>query len=137
MSGVATHISHETDAPRRVIMQRRTVRRVHVDYPVTLQTTLGLINARVVDISERGAKLRFDGIVEPSASARLRFDAAEVYCAIVWSRDDKCGVEFDRPLDAQTLAMVLENATEEFTPVACAQLIPFGQKRGGRLVLDQ
>ncbi len=136
MSGVATHSLDEKPPEKRVLVQRRTVRRIIVDYPAQLQTIRGPAEARIVDISERGAKLHFTGAVEPCTNARLRIDGAETYCNVIWSREGKCGLEFVERLKPQTLADVLEHAREEFTPIACTQMIPRGQKRQGRLVCE-
>gem|GEM_PF-3967620 len=116
MSGVAASNSPSKKPSRRVLIQRRVARRITCDFPAILCTLRGNLQSRIVDISERGAKLQIEGIVEPSANVRLQIEGQDTYCAIIWSRDDKCGLEFERPLNAQTLSSVLENATEEFAP---------------------
>lgn len=136
MTGVAAFTSPSNEPSRRVLVQRRMTRRIICEFPAILCTLRGNLTARIIDISERGAKLQIEGIVEPSANVRLQIEGQDTYCTIIWSRDNKCGVEFERPLNPQSLSKVLENAIEEFTPIACTDLIPMGQKRRGRLVLD-
>lgn len=136
MQGAATHPSQDDQTDRRVLLQRRTARRIVVDYPASLQTVLGVVQGTISDISARGAKLIFSGKIDAGMSGRLRIEAHEVYCTVAWRDRHKCGLHFEHPLDAQALSLVLEHATEEFVPIACTEVIPMGQKRRGRLVCE-
>ena len=128
--------NNEEPAERRVLIQRRTARRMLVDYPATLQTVCGNLEGQLANLSIRGAKLTLSEPIEIGTNARLRIEAHEVFCRVVWSEGNKCGLVFEHDLEAQALDHVLAHSTEQIVPIACAEIIPMGKKRGGKLVFD-
>lgn len=119
-----------------VTAQRRMVKRVTVDFPAALHTVLCKLEGKIADISPKGAKLKVGAPVEVAGSARLLIEDTEVFCDVIWSDGEACGVRFERELPEDLLATVMKDAVERFAPVACASWIPMGTKRGGKLVCE-
>ena len=113
------------------------VKRVVVDFPARLHTVLNKLEGKIADISPKGAKLKVGAPVELAGSARLVIEGREVFCDVMWSDGDACGLKFERELPEDLLATIMKDATERFAPVACASWIPMGTKRGGRLVCER
>lgn len=116
--------------------QRRMVKRVTVDFPAALHTVLCKLEGKIADISPKGAKLKVGAPIEVAGSARLLIEGQEVFCDVIWSDGEACGVKFERELSEDLLATIMKDAVERFAPVACASWIPMGTKRGGRLVCE-
>lgn len=117
-------------------VQRRMVKRVTVDYPAALHTIWCKLEGKIADISAKGAKLHVGVPVDVAGSARLLVEGREIFCDIIWSDGQCCGLKFERDLDESLLATILADAQALFAPVACADWIPMGTKRGGRLVCE-
>jgi len=117
-------------------LQRRMVKRVVVRYPASLHTVLHKVDGEIADISPKGAKLKVGGQVDAVGSARLIVENREIFCDIMWSDGENCGIKFERDLPEELLDTIMQDATEQLSPVACADWIPMGTKRGGRLVCE-
>lgn len=113
------------------------VKRVSVDFPARLHTVWSKLDGKIADISSKGAKLQVGAPVELGGSARLFVEGREIFCDVIWSDGEACGIKFERDLPEDLLEAILRDAVESFAPVACAQWIPMGRKRGGKLVCEQ
>ena len=118
------------------LAQRRMVKRVTVDFPAALHTVLNRLEGKIADISPKGAKLKVGAPVDVAGSARLLVEGNEVYCDVIWSDGDLCGLRFERTLSDDILATIMKDAIERLVPVACASWIPMGTKRCGKLVCE-
>lgn len=73
--------------------RRRTRIDVDVDVTVTLTTVLDTVEARIVDISEDGA--RIEGAAFPAgAKLQIEYEGQTVFGRCRWSEIDRMGVEF-------------------------------------------
>jgi hypothetical protein len=83
-------------------MQFRSRRRV-TSFDVILHTDDAKYRAQIVDITERGARLRLDDTVLDSELPLILAIRGKDYTArVVWQRIGEAGIEFDslRPLEA-------------------------------------
>lgn len=127
---------YTSDAGSAAPVQRRMVKRVTVDFPAAIHTIWCKLEGKIENISPKGAKLKLGAPIDTGGSARLMVESQEVFCDIIWSDGDACGLRFERDLDEGLLERIMQEAEESFAPVACASWIPMGTKRGGRLVCE-
>ncbi|MEL6877056.1 MAG: PilZ domain-containing protein [Pseudomonadota bacterium] len=112
--------------------QRRTSR-FTVQIPAIFRTTSGDRECRMANISDHGAKLETTSPPASGVSGMLVMGEQELYCRVVWSGDDACGIEFERALEEKTLVDIAGEQVAKTGPVANAGNIQMGRKRG-RLV---
>ncbi|MGB3712250.1 MAG: PilZ domain-containing protein [Erythrobacter sp.] len=115
---------------------RRRNARFTTEIPVTLQTVLGNRQGRISNISDRGAMIEVSSPPPENIAACLILGEEELFCTVVWSNEDACGVEFDRAIGDAKLAEIAGEELEqqrERGPVANVGNIQPGRKRG-RLV---
>ena len=112
-------------------IERRGSERVPVSGAVRLQTAGGDWSGTLCDLSETGARVDIKRPPPVGATALLKWDGFELFCRIVWIKEDCCGVMFDKPISIA----VVENARQETVtrngPPANLGNIPFGKKRRG------
>lgn len=109
---------------------RRASARVKLAIPVRLRLTIGDREGQMVDMSRTGARLAVAPLPPIGAPAILLWNAHEVFCKIVWTADDTCGLQFDRPV-AQEIVLEAIGQDLDITPLSVANRnnIPMGQKR--------
>ena len=113
-------------------IERRAVGRARTDCPVRLRTPGGDWNGRLWDLSETGARVEVAGPPAQGVTCLIGWAANELFCRVVWSADDMCGVLFERPI---ARAVVLETLGEPEPeapsgPAASVGNIPIGRRRG-------
>ena len=109
--------------------ERRIATRSRVSCPVQLQLPSGQRIGCMVDLSERGARVRLDNPPAAGASVLLEWMCYDAMCKVVWANKDACGLMFEKPL-SMARVIELEQYREEFSgPVAEVSNIPLGQKR--------
>src|SRR5690606_7577591 len=96
------------------IAERRIATRSRVNCPVQLQLPSGQRIGCMVDISERGVRVRTDNPPGTGASVLLEWLCYDALCKVVWSTDDSCGLLFDKPLPMARV-IELEQYREEFS----------------------
>src|SRR5690606_12036210 len=89
--------------------ERRAVGRARTDCPARLQTPVKTWDGRLWDLSEAGARVRADDPPQEGALVLLSWQSTELFCRVVWSADDMCGVLFERPISR---TLVLETLGE-------------------------
>jgi hypothetical protein len=112
---------------------RRTVLRLSVNYPATLDTIRGEQRGSLVNISPKGAKLMTGTPPNAGTHGKLKIDNQEVYCRVAWNDNESCGLAFEHDLALDIVDAILASSQTEVMPVASAQLIPMGRKRAGQL----
>ena len=113
--------------------QRRSARFI-IDIPVVLRTISGNRECRMANISDNGAKLELVDPPREGVSALLVMGAQEIYCTVIWVKDDACGVEFERSMSDDALYAIAGDQVNKALPVANAGNIPMGRKRAGLIV---
>ncbi len=112
--------------------QRRSGR-FAVEIPATFRTTSGERACRMANISDNGAKLETDNPPATGVSGMLLLGSEEIYCTVIWSNDNACGIEFERSIGEHALVQIAGEQVRNTGPVAQACNIQMGRKRG-RLV---
>ncbi|MEP3051074.1 MAG: PilZ domain-containing protein [Erythrobacter sp.] len=115
--------------------ERRGDARHLVDFPARFCTISAERRGHLANVSPQGARMEFRGDEPPpkNVSGMLMFEDIEVFCKVVWSNCDACGLIFERPLPAKALGIAVSETPTSSGPVARAINIPLGRKRG-RLV---
>lgn len=112
-------------------IERRAAGRARTDCTARLRTPAGDWHGRLWDLSEAGARVQVDNPPAQGVTALIAWPGAEVFCRVVWSAEDMCGVVFERPIAASTVLATL-GAPEPETPAgpaASVSNIPVGQRR--------
>ncbi len=85
------------------VQGRRSSARLRLGIPARLQLFGGNRSCLLVDISRCGGKI---GVAEPPAVGSggiLTCEELDVFCVVVWSTSDQCGLHFDELLSQQML----------------------------------
>lgn len=115
--------------------ERRAVGRARTDWPARLQTPVKTWDGRLWDLSEAGARVQVYNPPQEGTLVLLSWQSAELFCRVIWSADDMCGVLFERPISR---AVVLETLGEPVSepdvvsgsaPAASVGKIPIGKRR--------
>ena len=113
--------------------ERRTAPRTLTDCPARLQTPGGDWRGRLWDLSETGARIQVDGPPAQGVLALLSWHTHELFCRVMWSEQDMCGVVFERPiarsLVLETIGEIEPEPAREMAPAASVSKIPVGRKR--------
>lgn len=116
-------------AQAKLPIERRMCGRARTDCAARLQTPGGDWHGRLWDLSETGARIHAANPPAEGVLALLKWNANEVFCRVVWSADDMCGVAFERPLDNSVVADTLGEAAIDRGPAASVGSIPVGTRR--------
>lgn len=111
-----------------MIHAQRQDRRTTVDIPVTVSTVLATAEGAIVDLSERGARLR--GVAVPQGTRlRIEYRGQAVFALCRWSEIDRMGVQFLFPLTDGPLheRLLMAQATQSLDGMPAG--LPFGQLR--------
>jgi hypothetical protein len=113
-------------------IERRSVGRARTDCAARLQTPGGDWHGRLWDLSETGARVQVDNPPAQGVMCLIRWQANELFCKIVWSADDMCGVLFERPIPRAVVIETLGGVEPETErgPAARVDNIPIGRRRG-------
>ena len=79
-------------------IERRAVGRARTDCPARLQTPGGNWYGRLWDLSEAGARVQVENPPAQGVMCLISWKANELFCRVVWSADDMCGVLFEKPV---------------------------------------
>lgn len=109
--------------------QRRSGRFV-VAIPAVFRTASGSRQCRMANISDNGAKLETDNPPATGVSGMLMLGEEEIYCTVIWSNDEACGVEFERSIGEAALTEIAGDQVRKSRPVANCSNIQMGRKRG-------
>ena len=112
--------------------ERRALGRARTDCTARLQTPGGDWHGRLWDLSESGARVQIDNPPAEGVIALLKWNTHEVFCRVMWSRDDMCGVLFERPIATSIMLETLGEPEPDMpvTPAASVGNIPIGRRRG-------
>lgn len=127
-------------APQLQPIERRAVGRARTDCPARLRTPGGDWHGRLWDLSEASARVQVDSPPAQGVMCLIGWQANELFCRVVWSADDMCGVLFERPIP---YALVLETLGEDAEPeapsgpAASVGNIPIGRRRSRLRLADE
>lgn len=113
--------------------ERRVARRYVVDCPVRFTMAGGDREGQLIDLSEHGACM--DTLAPPALGTNgfLGWKAYEHYCKVIWTFDNRCGLQFERPISIGLVEATCSHVELSFKPVATVGRIPLGQRRGSRV----
>ena len=118
-------------------LERRALGRAQTDCPVRLQTPGGDWHGRLWDLSEAGARVQIENPPAEGVIALLKWNANEVFCRVRWSRDNMCGVAFERPIPRSVVAETIGDAPVDHGPAARVANIPIGRRRARLTSVDE
>lgn len=122
-------------APAQLPAERRAVGRARTDCPTRLQTPVKTWDGRLWDLSEVGARVQVQNPPQEGALVLLSWQSTELFCRVVWSADDMCGVLFERPISRTVVLETLGEPISELDlvsgsgPAASVGNIPIGKRR--------
>lgn len=115
---------------------RRVARRYIVDCPARLVMAGGDREGRLSDLSEHGARLETAVPPATGTTGFLRWEGQEHYCKVIWTSDERCGLQFERPITIGLVEATCSHVEVSLKTVAAVGRIPLGQRRSGRVVSD-
>ena len=113
-------------------IERRAAGRARTDCPARLQTPGGSWQGRLWDLSESGARVQVANPPAQGVMCLIRWHSNEVFCRVMWSADDMCGLLFEKPIANSVVMETLGEPEPEGpkAPAASVANIPFGRRRG-------
>ncbi|WP_375290148.1 PilZ domain-containing protein [Qipengyuania sp.] len=126
--------SSHTNLKSSQMPDRRVVQRYQVDCPATLKMAGGMREGRLTDLSVRGAQFDTPEPPTPGTSGLLGWLDQEQFCTVVWSKNQACGVVFERPVGPELVERSGEMIEIPAGPVAQFDNIPLAS-RGRRASL--
>ena len=121
-------------APAEQPIERRAVGRARTDCAARLQTPGGNWYGRLWDLSEGGARIKVDNPPPQGVTCLIGWHDNELFCRVVWSAEDMCGVLFERPISSAAVLATLGEPESEAQapagPAASVSNIPVGRRRG-------
>ena len=115
---------------------RRVARRYVVDCPARLKLSGGDRDGRLTDLSEHGAKLETSFPPSPGTCGFLRWEGEEHYCKVIWTGENRCGLQFERPIQTGLVEKTCSHVEVTLKPIAAVARIPLGRRRLGPLAAD-
>ena len=109
---------------------RRRSARFIVEVPAFIETVVGRHSCRISNISDIGAMLETETPPPAGIAACLSLGEHDIFCTVKWTKENTCGVEFDRPINDSVLAGVASEAKQTLGPIANVGRIQMGAKRG-------
>lgn len=121
-------------APAEQAIERRAAGRARTECAARLQTPGGNWYGRLWDLSEAGARVHVAKPPPQGVMCLIGWLDNELFCRIVWSTEDMCGVLFERPIPTATVLATLGESEAEAKapagPAASVTNIPVGRRRG-------
>ena len=114
------------------MIERRRSRRSRATCGASLETPDGEIFGQLWDLSETGARVQTAYPPEQGTQALLKWGSERVDCAVIWARDDMCGVEFDSPIDRSVVSAMGRIIPVPEPQGASLAKIPLGRKRSAQ-----
>ena len=78
---------------------RRRSTRVRIELPAYAQTTCGRKDVRLLNLSTTGAMLEGPSLPAAGLDVVIKCGETDAFGVVVWSRDGRCGIDFDECLD--------------------------------------
>ena len=86
--------------------------RLRLGVPASLVLTHETRACLIDDIAAKGARVRMSEPLAKGRTAMLSFHELRVYCSVVWSRQDQCGLRFETEIareDMQGFLWIIQN----------------------------
>lgn len=96
-------LARTADSPKKL---RPRAPRIVLDLPVLMRTGNFLVDARICDISQRGAKLQFDKYLPIDTRVQISHnDLRPVTGSVKWQASNLVGIEFHRTLNIEEFSL--------------------------------
>lgn len=115
---------------------RRVARRYLVDCPARMVTSGGERDGRLSDLSQHGARLETQQSPVAGMTGFLRWNGEEHYCKVIWRNEERCGLQFERPISQAVVEAACSHIEVTLKPIAALGRIPLGQRRSRRFAAD-
>lgn len=125
-------------AQAQLPIERREAGRARTDCPARLRTPGGDWYGRLWDLSETGARVQIQNPPAQGVTCLIGWQANELFCRVVWSAHDMCGVLFERPISRAVVMETLGEPEPEMPsgPAASVGNIPVGRRRSRLRLAD-
>lgn len=77
---------------------RRIAQRKEVASSALLGTLHGWQNIVIIDVSQKGARVRGSEVPPKGEDAVLKLGSITAFGEVAWSKSDQCGINFDAPI---------------------------------------
>lgn len=126
-------------AQAQLPIERRAAGRASTDCPARLRTPGSDWHGRLWDLSEAGARVQVENPPAPGTTCLIGWQANELFCRVVWSIDDMCGVLFERPIPSAAVMETIGQPEPEAPsgPAASVGNIPIGRRRSRLRLADE
>ena len=104
--------------------ERRSTPRYRVDCPAQLRMPMGERKGWLYDISLDGARFTTSNPPPTGTSGLLEWGKHEAFGKIIWSNEDGCGIEFERPISRHLIEAMVAESSAPAGPVANFGNIP-------------
>ena len=94
------------------IIGRRANARARLMIPASLVLLSATFRCRLDNLSRTGARVSVGGLPRCGEDGFLRCGELDVFCTVVWVRDDSCGLIFDLPLPKDNV-IAMRNSAED------------------------
>lgn len=113
-------------------IERRAIGRARTDCAARLRTPGADWHGRLWDLSEAGARVQVENPPVQGTTCLIRWNENELFCRVMWSMDDMCGVLFERPIPGSAVMETIGEPEPEAPagPAASVGNIPIGRRRG-------
>ena len=108
--------------------ERRSSARYRVDCQARLRMPMGDRQGWLYDISQDGARFTTSNPPPTGTSGLLEWGRHEAFGKIIWSNEDGCGIEFERPLSREAIEALAAASVTPTGPVAQFGNIPVAPK---------
>lgn len=109
--------------------ERRTALRSRCNCHAQLRLPSGDRDGQLTNISASGASLQLNNPPRPGTTVLLTWKAHEIYCDVTWTRDNACGLKFEKPITHSVICETTGQDIEAVEFAADASNIPLGKKR--------
>lgn len=116
--------------------ERRASPRRALSIPARLELPGGARWVEVIDLSDRGARLRLASPPPVGAAALLKWQSHEVFALIVWTEKTECGLRFEQALTDVAVSSV-PCSSARLKPVATLDKIRVGARRRKAIIIEQ
>lgn len=82
---------------------RRTDARLRLMLPASLRLPVSKEKCWLGNISKSGALVRVVDLPAVGSTAIFEFMHLSLWCSVIWARDNWCGLQFDEPLQDETV----------------------------------
>lgn len=106
-------VAQPQSQPRPARIGRRGMARLRLTMPASLVLLTGTQRCTLLDLSRSGARIVLDTPVKPGSEAVLQAPGLECFGTLVWQRDGRAGLRFDRMVSEERMVAMRDFADHQ------------------------